>query len=900
MPELASTIWADGPAGAPHDPPKYQIRAWGTWLESLVNLAFTSGRAYATKAALQADLTPVANIPALVIGDAIPGNDGLYMKVGGTGTGSWTQLLDFVPGAQIVHAVDAGAGTPDAIVVTTDLAVSATGSQLIEVDVYEANTGSPVTITFPGLTAKTIKTSAGNDVAAGGLKPGPMLGRIHGSAFRLLSDQAVAAIQAACEAAQAAAETAAATALSAVPNLYVASIGALEAVDPSTHPEVYLTYPGRAGQFVWRTGDYTARVDADTAQALFIESNVIAKSLGAWERLFEGPIMAKWAGLAANLVGASGTDDSAKMQSLSDIGKLVFSEGCTIDWSGLKIYYSNDVFFSADTQFVIDGTRFYGDGAYIYFFGVQTDVTYIASAASAGARTITVANGAAIASANLVILHNDTAGSFYSNPVNSRDYRDGEFIVPQSIVGNNVTFETAIQTSYPGVSTDRVLTVDQIKVSIRGKGVFDGSGVYALRLRLCSFDFSPGMKVVGGTVASLELDQCYDFNLAKMAARHTAPAIALNYGINFASCQKGIVSDSFLHGTRHGSALGNAPGAGGVPCRDIRIERCRISNDTPALHAADIHGGAVNCKYVDCDTDGAVGLGGLNCGYSGRVKAVSTGGHRPVILTELVGGIVDLNDIEVSFGPGATATEVFGIASSSQFGAGTNVRNFHLDMNRMKVNSVSTLQYVALFLNNLPGTVRWTGSFDSMKLLGDTSGIVKTLNLTVSNTLSHGTPPICADSISHRGVTFVGTNAALLNGSALVPPTLSGTWTGCKWDFTGVSGTYTPAVTAGTNVSSTTVDPARWWVVGNVINVSCSFAATTSASGASKVYPSLPAQFASGLPNLYSLRGNMTAILHNVSGGYSADVSNNRGLLDFTAGGATTYTFSGQFSYQIS
>ncbi|MER9056411.1 hypothetical protein [Mesorhizobium sp. M0910] len=199
MVDLANTIWADGPSAAPSQPTKSQIRQWGTYLESLATLAFTNGKVYATKAALDADLTPAANTPALVSGD--PGYDGLYMKVGASATGSWSRLLDFVPGTQIVHAVDAGAGTPNAIVATTSIGLSASGSQIVRLDVFEANTASPVTVAFNGGSALTIKTAAGNNVVVGGLTAGPVLGFVSGSTFRLLSDQASAAIQSAAEAA---------------------------------------------------------------------------------------------------------------------------------------------------------------------------------------------------------------------------------------------------------------------------------------------------------------------------------------------------------------------------------------------------------------------------------------------------------------------------------------------------------------------------------------------------------------------------------------------------------------------------------------------------------------------------------------------------------------------------
>ncbi|MER8941369.1 hypothetical protein NKH82_17940 [Mesorhizobium sp. M0915] len=233
MVELANTIWADGPTTAPSQPPKAQIRQWGTYVESLVTLAYTNGKVYSSRSALNADLVPGAGTPGLVIGDPTSGFDGLYMKVGATATGSWTQLLDFVPGAQIVHAVDAGAGTPNAIIATTNVAVSSSGSQLVRLDIFEANTAAPVTITFNGGPVLTIKTAAGNNPSVGGLTAGTVLGLVSGSTFRLLSDQASAAIQAAAEAAAASAIASAAAAYQSMVDAAAVS-GSGSFTDPDT------------------------------------------------------------------------------------------------------------------------------------------------------------------------------------------------------------------------------------------------------------------------------------------------------------------------------------------------------------------------------------------------------------------------------------------------------------------------------------------------------------------------------------------------------------------------------------------------------------------------------------------------------------------------------------------
>lgn len=210
MVELAANIWADGPSSDPYEPEKAQIRAWGTWVEGIIT-AFTSngGLIYSSKAAMDADLAHAANTMAWVLGDATVANNGIYRKIGASGVGSWTRVAD-LPFSFII-ASDFGTGTPNAIQATTSIPVS--NSALVMLNVFEANTASPVTVSFNGGSALTVKTNTGNDVAAGGLVAGMrLLGVISGSTYRILNDQVSTAVVAAAEAAQAGAEAAQAAA----------------------------------------------------------------------------------------------------------------------------------------------------------------------------------------------------------------------------------------------------------------------------------------------------------------------------------------------------------------------------------------------------------------------------------------------------------------------------------------------------------------------------------------------------------------------------------------------------------------------------------------------------------------------------------------------------------------
>ncbi len=209
----AATVFRDYetdgvPSSGAKKPKKSEIRQWGAGIESAIQ-AYSSGAgsiAKDTRAALFVSLEYNSFTTAWVYADPTVEYNGIYRKNGAPGTGSWTLILP-LPYSFII-ASDVGAGTPNAIQATTSIPVSE--SALVWLNIFEANTTSPVTVSFNGGAALTIKTNTASDVVAGGLSSGMIvLGIKSGSIFRLVSDQASAAIVAAAEAAKDAAEAAA-------------------------------------------------------------------------------------------------------------------------------------------------------------------------------------------------------------------------------------------------------------------------------------------------------------------------------------------------------------------------------------------------------------------------------------------------------------------------------------------------------------------------------------------------------------------------------------------------------------------------------------------------------------------------------------------------------------------
>lgn len=185
------------PSSGKFDPKKPEIRTLlGQYEQVIASFLASGGKVYTSKASLDTDLVHDAKTMAWVVGDATAANNGIYQKQGASGTGSWTRVAD-LPYSFIV-AEDSGAGSPNAIQASSSLPIS--GSALVLLSVFEANTASPVTVSFNGGLPLTIKTNAGFDVAAGGLLGGMLvMGRASETTFRLASDQASAALLAQME-----------------------------------------------------------------------------------------------------------------------------------------------------------------------------------------------------------------------------------------------------------------------------------------------------------------------------------------------------------------------------------------------------------------------------------------------------------------------------------------------------------------------------------------------------------------------------------------------------------------------------------------------------------------------------------------------------------------------------
>jgi hypothetical protein len=110
-------------------------------------------------------------------------------------------------------------------------------------------------------------------------------------------DVVVAGNSVAASVAAAAASAAAAATASALGYVAVDTITELKA-SATEVGTVHLFAAGRSGAFKWRSGDFSTEITTDTQSGVYVKSDDVASNLGAWVRVFDGPLQSGWFGVS--------------------------------------------------------------------------------------------------------------------------------------------------------------------------------------------------------------------------------------------------------------------------------------------------------------------------------------------------------------------------------------------------------------------------------------------------------------------------------------------------------------------------------------------------------------------------------------------------------------------------
>lgn len=432
--DIFAPVRADG---TPRPVSNVDAQVWGTELERLIDSVLTvGGKIYPSKSAMDADLSPAANTSAIVIGDPVAANNGLYMKTGGAGTGAWQRVGD-VPGYQIIPLTNAGAGTENALAATSALPVpQADRTAIMLLNVTAANTGA-VTVAVNAEGPRPLQTNSGEDIEPGYIRAGMVLAFVReGAAFRLLSDVASAAIQSAAEAAKDAAEAA----QQAAEDARDIAVNAASDIISQGNVPIYSTRNAvegleiPAGMTAIRTNGYA--IPGDVGAALYKRVAVepshagkVQSADGAWWELAEDQPNVKMFGA----VGNGGTSDQAA---------IVAAVGYAYD-NGVELYWPEGSYVSNTNipnlhKVCHHGTGKVLRGSAIFYLSpspIQSNVIYYDETGSPdndGLHPTQKINSLSVAYDSVFSQRSSMKGSwkFYRSSTRSVDLDNGEFIQP--------------------------------------------------------------------------------------------------------------------------------------------------------------------------------------------------------------------------------------------------------------------------------------------------------------------------------------------------------------------------------------------------------------------------------------------------------------------------------------
>lgn len=242
------------------------------------------------------------------------------------------------------------------------------------------------------------------------------------------------------------------------------TVAQLKAVNTARYNVAYLAQAGREGTFIWRSGDYAARIAADTAGALYLKADAVAATVGAWVRQHVGIASPLWFGA----VGDGATNDAAAMAlalAMTGTGQP-FN---VLDLGG-RVYRCDSALTPLGGLTMINGTISFAAavGAGPYFASGGSDGTAQTIAAlSATAASITVTNGAAFAAKDLIWI---SSTDLYGYSAATK----GEWQQVSSVSGNVLNLYGRLRDSY---ATNVKVAKPSMKRQIQLRGVtFIGGG----------------------------------------------------------------------------------------------------------------------------------------------------------------------------------------------------------------------------------------------------------------------------------------------------------------------------------------------------------------------------------------------------------------------------------------
>jgi len=338
-------------AGTPRGADMGEAQIWGIEIESILTAQGLSDLdVYSTQAELFSNLNHDANKGAAVRADPIVANRGIYKKIGASGSGSWVKVDD-LPKPAIIVLTNTG-GVND-LTATSVEGVNASGeARLLLIPITVSNTGA-MTLNVDGIGQKPIVLNGGGSLPSGYMQVGSShLARYDGTNFRLFSDGAAAAIQAAAEAARDLAEqykNDASAVMNTVIDPQFTTRASAQAYSPASAPDyIRTTFYAVIDDF---GGATYARVAAEPSHQGKLSITLSDDTTVVWYEIQSHPITLNQFGGGASKTGAQNST------------ALYYAIQCSVAQGGIPIRLGTGTIDITGRTVIPHGVELYGGGS---------------------------------------------------------------------------------------------------------------------------------------------------------------------------------------------------------------------------------------------------------------------------------------------------------------------------------------------------------------------------------------------------------------------------------------------------------------------------------------------------------------------------------------------------------
>jgi hypothetical protein len=390
-----------------------------------------------------------------------------------------------------------------------------------------------------------------------------------------------------------------------------------------------------------------------------------------------------------------------------------------------------------------------------------------------------------------IVIIEDTVD--YSYSAHRANYHLGEYLVVKDVSGNTLTFDSASTTTYIASATVKLYKLNHVECNISGCNFISDQSDYGLLLSNVSRgDISPSLIRNGGigSKAALQLDRCYDCTVNTRAEKDYQGA-GTDYGVAIVNSQNITVLDSICHGGRHGVSTGGDANPAAVPCRNIHVKRCKISNDpTAGIYAADFHGNTIDSTYEDCFISNSIGLAGENTTATNCIVYQGSYGI-PLAYHEVVSGDISFNRCVVRCSSSAIATSAAVVGNPSSAIADNIEDSYRIVVEDLDLSLDS--QNALIFNGYISTAIGVEYYYNNIRVKGNASGLTQIMRSTVTGPGIYPTS-ITIDNFKLRGLS---NSVELLN--------LNGTHTGTLVTLPEFTKTENVTIGIGGYISNTLV-----------------------------------------------------------------------------------------------